>query len=94
MLDALALIDEIETFMQANGMGGRGGRGGFGGGGGPPDTPQARLAAAARAVQQSYQALNGGQVRPGSLYPPTRTQRDQVQMARELFERVRREMGN
>jgi photosystem II stability/assembly factor-like uncharacterized protein len=95
MLDALALRNEIQTFMREHDMGGRGrGRGGFGfgRGGGPPNTPQARLASAARAVQQAYQALNGGQVRPGTLYPPTQTQRAQVQMARALFEQVRREI--
>ena len=91
MLDALALSEEIETFMRENDMGGGRGRG-FGRGGGPPDSPQGRLAAAARAVGQAYQALNGGQVRGGSLYPPTQTQRDQLRTARDLFEQVKREM--
>ena len=96
MLAALALTSEIQTLMRENGMGGgRGRRGrGFGrGAAGPPTTPQARLSAAARAVQQVYQALNGGQVRPGTLYPPTRSQRERVVMARELFVQAKREMG-
>jgi hypothetical protein len=93
MLDARSLLDDIRDFQQANGMSGGRGRGGGGGGGGPPSTPEARLAAAARAVQQAYGALNGGQVRPGTLYPPTQTQRDQVRLARELFEQVRRDAG-
>ena len=95
MLEALALTSEIQTFMRENGIsGGRGRRGGgFGrGAAGPPTTPQARLSAAARAVQQVYQALNGGQVRPGTLYPPTLSQRERVVMARELFEQSKREM--
>jgi photosystem II stability/assembly factor-like uncharacterized protein len=92
MLDAIALTDEIQAFMRANDMGGGGGRG-FGRGGGPPNTPQGRLSAALRAVQGAYQDLNGGQVRPGSLYPPTLTQRDQLQLARDLFAQVRAEMG-
>jgi hypothetical protein len=93
MLDALALSSEIQTFMRDNGMGGGGGRDGFGRGGGPVDTPQARLAAAARMVQGAYQALNGGQVRGGTLYPPTQSQREQVLQARALFEQARRGMN-
>ena len=95
MLDALALTDEIQTFMRANGVGGGRGRrgGGFGrGAAGPPTTPQARLSAAARAVQQVYGSLNGNQVRPGTLYPPTQSQRERVAMARALFERAKTEM--
>jgi photosystem II stability/assembly factor-like uncharacterized protein len=96
MLEALAMTSQIQTFMRENGMGGGRGRrgGGFGrGAAGPPTTPQARLSAAARAVQQVYQALNGGQVRPGTLYPPTRSQRERVAMARELFEQAKSEIG-
>ena len=89
MLDALALTDEIATYRRANGFGeggrGRGGRGGRL----PIDTPAGKLAAAARAVQQVYRALNGGGVRPGTLYPPTESQRAAVQNARVLFEEVR-----
>lgn len=92
MLESLALSDEIQAFMRDNGI--RGGGRGFGrGGGGMPRTPEERIAAAARAVEQAYRALNGGEVRPGTLYPPTQAQREQLRSARELFEQVRRERG-
>ena len=91
MLDALALTDEIEAYRRANGLGGGGGGRGRGGRGARPpiDTPAGKLAAAARAVQQVYGALNGGGVRPGTLYPPTESQRAAVQQARALFDEVR-----
>ena len=89
MLEALALTDEINTYRRENGFGsggrGRGGRGARL----PIDTPAGKLAAAARTVQQVYSALNGGGVRPGTLYPPTESQRAAVQNARALFEEVR-----
>ncbi|MDH5759094.1 MAG: hypothetical protein OEZ65_05845 [Gemmatimonadota bacterium] len=81
MLELLSLQEEIRTAMRAAGV--TGGRG-FG----PPpatDTPEGKLRAAARAVQQVYGALNGGAVRPGTLYPPTPTQREMVAQARALF---------
>jgi hypothetical protein len=98
MLDALSLTGEIQAFMSANGMGGGGrgrGGGGFGGRGaqGPPNTPQAKLQAAARAVQQAYGDLNGSAVRPGSLYPPTQSHRDQIILARRLFAEARQELS-
>lgn len=94
MLDAMALTSEIQTFSQANDIGGGGrGRGGFGRGGGMPTTPQEKVQAAGRLVQQVYQALNGGQVRPGTLYPPTQTQRGQVLDARRLFDEAQVELG-
>jgi len=93
MLEALALTNEIQTYMRERGMSsgrGRGGRGSFGGrGGGVPTTPQAKLAAAARIVQQVYQALNGRGVRPGTLYPPTRSQREAVNEAKAIFSEVK-----
>jgi photosystem II stability/assembly factor-like uncharacterized protein len=92
MLDAQALTAEIQTFSQANGIGG-GGRGGFGRSGGMPTTPQEKAQAAGRLVQQVYQAMNGGQVRPGTLYPPTQTQRGQVLEARRLFDDAQAELG-
>jgi hypothetical protein len=39
-----------------------------------------------RAVMSVYSALNGGGVRQGSLYPPTRTQREVVEAARAALE--------
>lgn len=92
MLDALSLTEEIGTFARDNGLGGGGG--GFGRG--PaivPTTPAQKVQAARSMVQRVYSALNGGQVRPGTLYPPTQTQRAQVLEARRLFEEARREVG-
>jgi photosystem II stability/assembly factor-like uncharacterized protein len=92
MLDALALTGEIQSYMRENGLGGGGrGRGGRGGRGGRPslDTPAGKLSTAARMVQQVYGALNGGGVRPGTLYPPTESQRAAVQTARALFAEAR-----
>jgi photosystem II stability/assembly factor-like uncharacterized protein len=90
MLDAQALTAEIQAYMRENGMGGGGGRGGFGRGGGPPlDTPQGKLTAAMRAVGGAFSSLNGGQVRGGTLYPPTTTHRQQFQLAKSLFDDVR-----
>ena len=43
------------------------------------------LRTARRLAQQVYGALNGGGVRPGSLYPPTQTQRKQLLDAQELL---------
>jgi hypothetical protein len=40
-----------------------------------------------------YQAMNGGQVRPGTLYPPSQTQRGQVLEARRLFDDAQAELG-
>ena len=46
---------------------------------------QRALAQHRRNVSSIYQALNGGGVRQGSLYPPTQTQRDLVEAAREAL---------
>ena len=90
MLDALALTDEIETYRRANGFGGGGcGRGGRASR--PPiNTPAGKLHSAACTVEGVYEALNGGGVRPGTLYPPTEGQRVAVQIALALLEEVRR----
>lgn len=89
MLDALALTGEIQSYMRQNGLGG-GGRGRGGRGGRPSlDTPAGKVSTAARMVQQVYGALNGGGVRPGTLYPPTESQRAAVQTARALLAEAR-----
>jgi hypothetical protein len=92
MLDALALTEEMSAFARDNGFGGGGG--GFGRGPATvPTTPAQKVQAARSMVQRVYNALNGGEVRPGTLYPPTQTQRAQVLEARRLFEEARREVG-
>jgi hypothetical protein len=52
------------------------------------------LASALRSVEQVYDALNGSGVQPGTLYPPTRSQRQVVDLARERFEQLSQEIGN
>jgi hypothetical protein len=91
MMEAQQLTADIQAYMRENGMGGGGGRGfGRGRGAGPGlDTPQGKLSAAVRAVQGAYGSLNGGQVRGGSLYPPTDTHRAQFLLAKSLFDEVR-----
>lgn len=92
MLDARALMDEIQAFGSEHGIGGGGG--GFGRGAAVvPTTPAQKLQAARGMVQRAYSALNGGSVRPGTLYPPTQTQRAQVLEARALFGEVQAELG-
>lgn len=88
MLDAIALMAEIEGVMEANGWS-TGGGGGFGRAAAGTDTPEAALRTARQMVQRVYGALNGGAVRPGSLYPPTATQRAQVEQARRLLDDAR-----
>ena len=67
-------------FTQVLGPGG-GGRGGRGQVQGMTEAQQA-LAQHRRNASSVFQALNGGGVRQGSLYPPTQAQRDQVEAAR------------
>jgi hypothetical protein len=89
MLDALALAAEMDDYMRERGISG----GGFGSGGAPAGTPEARLRRASRAVEQAYEALSGGGVRPGTLYPPTRSQIEAVAEARGTFEAVKSQLG-
>ncbi len=92
MLEAIALMSDIQSFARGNGLSMGGGRG-FGRSAAMPDTPGAKLGAARSMVQRAYQALNGGSVRPGTLYPPTQTQRAQVLEARRLFAEVQQEIS-
>lgn len=92
MVDVMALIQEIQAVSQDRGIGGGGG---FGGGAATvPTTPAEKLRAARSMAQRVYSSLNGGAVRPGTLYPPTQTHREQVSEARRLLEEVRAEVGN
>ena len=52
---------------------------------------QRNLAQHRRNVGSVYQALNGGGVRQGSLYPPTAAQRERVEAARAALREARRE---
>lgn len=92
MLGAIALMTQIDNVMQEHGVRGGGGFG-FRGQAGPPRTPEDRLRAARRMVQQVYGAMNGGGVRPGSLYPPTQTQREQLERARDLLNDALADIG-
>jgi photosystem II stability/assembly factor-like uncharacterized protein len=91
MLDAQALMSDIERTMRQEGFG----TGGFGGGRnrGVPRSPEEKLRAANRIAGQVYRALNGGEVRPGSLYPPTQSQRSQIDEARRLLDEARNELN-
>ena len=93
MLDAIALTTRISEVMRENGMNAGGGGFGFRGPTGPPRSPADMLQVARRMVQQVYGALNGGGVRPGSLYPPTQTQREQLERARALLADAIAEIG-
>ncbi|MFH1763777.1 MAG: hypothetical protein ABIF09_06250 [Gemmatimonadota bacterium] len=72
-------------FTRVLGPGGGFGRGGSGQAQGITEAQQA-LAQHRRNVGSVYQALNGGGVRQGSLYPPTRAHRELVEAARAALE--------
>jgi hypothetical protein len=92
MLEALELQEAIGATMQDQGIE----SGGFGFFGGPsvaPSTPEEKLRAASRMIRQVYGALNGGAVQQGSLYPPTRAQRERALEARRLYDEALGELG-
>ncbi|MCY4571437.1 MAG: hypothetical protein OXF01_01445, partial [Gemmatimonadetes bacterium] len=60
-----------------------GGQGGPGGPGGPGSAGRYR-----RDLMQLYNAINGGGVRQGTLHPPTRTQREQLENIKEALRRM------
>ena len=84
MLEVLALTEQIRGALTAMGSSGGGG-GGFGRAQATPRTPEDKLRAAQRLLSGVYGEMNGGQVRPGTLYPPTAAQRDRVEQARVLY---------
>jgi photosystem II stability/assembly factor-like uncharacterized protein len=90
-----AFLTDLQTlqkeFTQVLGPGG-GGRGGRGQVQGMTEAQQA-LSEHRRNVGSVYQDLNGGGVRQGSLYPPTRTQRELVRAATEALLEFRRLQG-
>jgi hypothetical protein len=82
LLEAQALGEQINELMRAMGVSGGGG---FGGQAGAQDTPQARVRRLSRSVSGIQRDMNGGGVRPGTLYPPTKTMRDALaEVRREL----------
>ncbi|MBR43395.1 MAG: glycosyl hydrolase [Gemmatimonadetes bacterium] len=85
MLDAIALTTRISRTMRDFDLNSTRGDSGFRNPTGSPRTPGEMLRTARRLAQQVYGALNGGGVRPGSLYPPTQTQREQLLDAQELL---------
>ena len=89
MLEVLSLQAEARGLL---GMGGAG-AGGFGRGPQPVDTPEQRLRAAVGALGRAYGSLNGGAVRPGTLYPPTATHRAAMTAVRTAVEEVREAGG-
>jgi hypothetical protein len=50
---------------------------------------QGELRELAGAVQSVYRGLNGGQVRPGTLHPPTGTDRERIRRVREALSGMR-----
>ncbi len=82
-LTGLQLLDA--EFTRILGPASGGGRGG-----GPQmeamTEGQRALAQHRRNLSSIYQALNGGGVRQGSLYPPTKAQREMVEAARAAFQ--------
>ena len=86
LLEVLSLGQEASELMR--GMGVSGG-GGFGRPAGDPNSPENRIRAVARTFTGVYGSLNGSAVRPGSLYPPTQSMRDQVAAARKEMEALR-----
>ena len=59
----------------------------------PGDADYPDLDISLRVVQQVYDALNGSGVEAGTLYPPTRSQRQVVDLALERFELFSQETG-
>lgn len=85
MLAAITLTEQIRSALTAMGSTGGGGFG-FGRVQAAPRTPEEMLRAAQRLVGGVYGDMNGGEVRPGTLYPPTAAQRDRLTQARALYE--------
>jgi len=81
LLDVLALSQEATATMREMGVSPGGGFG-FGRPQGDPSSPENRIRGVTRTLMGVYSGLSGGQVQPGSLYPPTQTMREQVEAAR------------
>jgi hypothetical protein len=92
--DREAFLSDIQAlqaeFADALGVGEDLGRGGRQQMEGMSEAQQA-LAQHLRNVSGVYQALNGGGVRQGSLYPPTIAQRERVETARAALRAFQRQ---
>ncbi|MDP2959771.1 MAG: hypothetical protein Q8N53_25430 [Longimicrobiales bacterium] len=86
LLEVLSLSGEASGLMRSMGVSGGGG---FGRPAGDPNSPENRIRAVARTFTGVYGSLNGSAVRPGSLYPPTQSMRDQVAAAKKEMEALR-----
>ncbi len=86
LLDLLALRAEAAAVMQAMGVTPGGG---YGRPAGASDSPEFRIRTVSRTISSVYSSLNGSAVRPGSLYPPTQTMRNQVEAARAEVQRLK-----
>ncbi len=90
LLELQALDQEVAGLMRAMGVSG-GGRFGFGQAEEAPRTPEARIRRVSRLIRGIQRDLNGGGVRPGTLYPPTKTMRDALAEARRELAALRSE---
>ena len=85
LTEVQALTAEVQQLMRSAGVE----AGGFGAPTGPPDAPETQLRTIFRNVGGVYRGMNGGQVRGGTLYPPTAAQLEVVRESRALLESVR-----
>ncbi|GMV04946.1 MAG: hypothetical protein AMXMBFR53_12260 [Gemmatimonadota bacterium] len=86
LLEVLDLAAQADEVMRAMGVTGGGG---FGRPQGDPNSPENRIRRVARTFMGAFGSLNGQAVRPGSLYPPTQSMRDEVEAARRELEELR-----
>ncbi len=86
LTDVQELSAEVQALMRSAGVTGGGG---FGAPAGPPDAPETQLRVLFRNVGGVYRSMNGGQVRGGTMLPPTATQRETIRNARTLLSELR-----
>jgi photosystem II stability/assembly factor-like uncharacterized protein len=86
------LGEEVSDLMRSMGVSG-GGRFDVDRQEGRQDAPAVRLRQVARALSGVYEAMNGREARPGSLYPPTQSHREAVSEAKRELERIKAEIG-
>lgn len=86
LLELLDLSAQAQEVMRDMGVS----AGGFRRPTGDPSSPENRIRGAARTFMGVYGSLNGQAVRGGSLYPPTQSMRDQVELARQALRELQR----